>query len=140
MSAPRDLAVCVHGANWGKGHAARAGFDAATTPYLVFTDVDPAYDPDDAVRLVALLRDGADLAVANRASPESRHSVSPRDFPSLYRRHLLSRIYNRWARAMLPITVQDTQVGLKAITQAGAAMPIRCPSRIPCRPPTEPVQ
>jgi hypothetical protein len=95
----------------------RAGFDAATTPYLAFTDVDLAYDLEDARRLVALLQNGADIAVANRASPDSRHWVSPRDFPSLYRRHLLSRIYNAWARAMLPIAVDDIQAGLKAATR-----------------------
>jgi glycosyltransferase involved in cell wall biosynthesis len=108
--------VRVHQTNHGKGHAVRAGFDAATTPYLAFTDVDLAYDLEDACRLVALLQNGADIAVANRASPDSRHWVSPRDFQSLYRRHVLSRIYNAWARAMLPITVGDIQAGLKAIT------------------------
>lgn len=110
--------VRVHATNRGKGYAVRAGFDAATTPYVVFTDVDLAYDPEDASRLVALLLEGADLAVANRASPHSRHWISPRDFPSLYRRHLLSRIYNAWVRALLPITVGDTQAGLKAVTRA----------------------
>jgi glycosyltransferase involved in cell wall biosynthesis len=117
----RGFTVRVHEQNRGKGHAVRAGFDAANTPYLVFTDVDLAYDPEDARRLVALLREGADLAVANRASPDSRHWVSPRDFPSLYRRHLSSRLYNRWARAMLPITVGDTQAGLKAVSRAAWA-------------------
>jgi len=92
----------VHRENRGKGHAVRSGFDAAETPYLALTDVDLAYDPEDAVRLVALLRDGADLAVANRASPASRYWISPGDFASLYRRHLMSRAYNAWVRAVLP--------------------------------------
>ena len=115
IGAPR-LDVRIHETNRGKGHAIRTGFDAARTPFLAFTDVDLAYDPEDAVRLVALLREGADVAVANRASPASRYWVSPGDFPSLYRRHLLSRLYNAWVRTVLPIAVRDTQAGLKAVT------------------------
>jgi len=53
----------------------------AKTPYRVFTDVDLAYDPDEALKILRLLESGADLAVANRASPESLFWRSPRDFP-----------------------------------------------------------
>jgi dolichyl-phosphate beta-glucosyltransferase len=113
-----ELDVKVFEENRGKGHAVRSGFDASATPHLVFTDVDLAYDPEDAYRMVALLREGADLVVANRTDPDSRYWISPRDFPSLYRRHLMSRTYNAWVRFMLPIRVRDTQAGLKALTQA----------------------
>jgi glycosyltransferase involved in cell wall biosynthesis len=112
------MEVRIHGVNRGKGHAIRSGFDAAATPHLVFTDVDLAYDPEDACRIVALLQAGADLAVADRARPDSRHWVSPRDFPSLYRRHVMSRLYNAWVRRMLPIAARDTQAGLKGIRLA----------------------
>ena len=112
-----ELDVMVLPENRGKGAAIRSGFTAATTPYLAFTDVDLAYDPEDACRMVARLRDGADLVVANRADPESRYWISPRDFPSIYRRHVMSQTYNAWVRAMLPIRVRDSQAGLKALTQ-----------------------
>lgn len=112
------LGVKAFTQNRGKGFAVRSGFDAASTPYLAFTDVDLAYDPEDACRMVTLLRDRADLVVANRADPNSRYWISPRDFPSIYRRHLMSQTYNAWVRSMLPIRVRDTQAGLKAVTQA----------------------
>ena len=112
------IEVRIHSTNRGKGHAIRSGFNAVATPYLVFTDADLAYDPEEACRIVALLQDGADLVVANRASPDSRYWISPRDFPSIYRRHFLSRAYNAWARRMLPIQVHDTQAGLKGLTRA----------------------
>jgi dolichyl-phosphate beta-glucosyltransferase len=113
-----EFEVMVVTENHGKGFAVRSGFLATATPYLVFTDVDLAYDPEDACRMVSLLRAGADLVVANRTDPGSRYWISPRDFPSIYRRHLMSHIYNVWVRSMLPIRVRDTQAGLKAMTQA----------------------
>jgi dolichyl-phosphate beta-glucosyltransferase len=102
--------------NRGKGYALRRGLSIARTPYRVYTDVDLAYDPDEAIKILRLLESGADLAVANRASPESLFWMSPRDFPRIYRRHLMSRGFNWWLRRMLPISILDTQAGLKGIS------------------------
>jgi dolichyl-phosphate beta-glucosyltransferase len=107
--------VHAYSRNRGKGFAVRTGFDAATTPYLVFTDVDLSYEPEDACRIVARLQAGADLVVANRVDRASRYSMGPRDFAKLYRRHLMSRAYNAWVRAMLPVLERDAQAGLKGI-------------------------
>ena len=109
--------LVAYGGNRGKGFAIRTGFGAATTPYLVFTDVDLAYDPEDACRVVVQLEAGADLVVASRVDPATRYSISPRDFPTLYRRHLMSRLYNAWVRLMLPIRSRDTQAGLKGVSR-----------------------
>jgi dolichyl-phosphate beta-glucosyltransferase len=102
--------------NRGKGYALRRGLSMADTPYRVFTDVDLAYDPDEALKILSLLESGADIAVANRARPDSQFLISPRSFPTIYRRHLMSRGFNWWLRQMLPITILDTQAGLKGIT------------------------
>jgi dolichyl-phosphate beta-glucosyltransferase len=102
--------------NRGKGFALRRGLNLAQTPYRIFTDVDLAYDPDEAIKILKLLENGADLAVANRADPDSLFWMSPRDFPTIYRRHVMSRTFNWWLRQMLPITILDTQAGLKGIT------------------------
>jgi len=104
--------------NRGKGYALRRGLSLASTPYKIFTDVDLAYDPAEAVKILTLLENGADIGVVNRANPESQFLVSPRDFPSIYRRHLMSRSFNWWLRRMLPITILDTQAGLKGLTAA----------------------
>lgn len=115
-----DLTAHVYTVNRGKGHALRTGLDIAAgwTPYLVYTDVDLAYDPDEAVKVQARLVEGADLAVVNRADPASRFWISPTDFPTLYKRHLMSRSFNWLVRQLLPITIGDTQAGLKGITSA----------------------
>jgi dolichyl-phosphate beta-glucosyltransferase len=102
--------------NRGKGYALRRGLNMADTPFKIFLDVDLAYDPEEAVKIQQLLEHGADLAVVNRASPESQFLISPRDFPNIYKRHLMSRSFNWWLRSMLPITIRDTQAGLKGIT------------------------
>ena len=102
--------------NRGKGYALRRGLDLADTPYRVYTDVDLAYDPEEAVKILHLLENGADVAVVNRANPDSRFVMSPSDFPRIYKRHLMSRSFNWWLRRMLPIGILDTQAGLKGIT------------------------
>ncbi len=102
--------------NRGKGYALRRGLSLADTPYKIYTDVDLAYDPEEAVKILKLLEGGADVAVVNRASPDSQFLISPRDFPNIYKRHLMSRSFNWWLRQMLPITILDTQAGLKGLT------------------------
>ncbi len=102
--------------NRGKGYALRRGLSLASTPYKIYTDVDLAYDPEEAIKLQVLLAAGADLAVVNRANPDSQFLISPRDFPNIYKRHVMSRSFNWWLRQMLPITIGDTQAGLKGIS------------------------
>ena len=110
------LALETYPHNRGKGYALRLGLTKAGTPIRVFTDADLAYDPDEALKIAAVLEDGADVAVVNRASPESCFLISPRDFPNIYRRHLMSRSFNWFLRQALPIKILDTQAGLKGVT------------------------
>jgi dolichyl-phosphate beta-glucosyltransferase len=110
------MMVDAYEQNRGKGYALRRGLNLAATPYKIFIDVDLAYDPEEAIKIQALLEKGADLAVVNRANPESQYLISPKDFPNIYKRHLMSRSFNWWLRQMLPITIGDTQAGLKGIT------------------------
>jgi len=110
------ITVEAYEQNRGKGYALRRGLNLAATPYKIFIDVDLAYDPEEAIKIQRLLEAGADLAVVNRANPESQYLISPRDFPNIYKRHLMSRSFNWWLRQMLPITIGDTQAGLKGIT------------------------
>lgn len=110
------LRVHAYDKNRGKGFALRRGLDLANTPYLLYTDVDLAYDPDESIRLLSLLENGADVVAVNRANPDSRFIMSPQFFPTIYRRHIMSRIFNWWLRQVLPIAVLDTQAGLKGMT------------------------
>jgi glycosyltransferase involved in cell wall biosynthesis len=113
-----SLFVYSYDRNRGKGYALRQGLDLANVPYLIYTDADLAYDPDEAIKLLRLMEEGADLALVNRAHPQSRFIMTPLDFPRIYKRHLASRTFNWWLRQMLPIKALDTQAGLKGITQA----------------------
>ena len=115
---PEQMRLEAYETNRGKGYALRRGLNLARTPYKIFTDVDLAYDPEEALKILKLLENGADLAVVNRASPESQFLISPRDFPNIYKRHIMSRGFNWWLRQMLPIGILDTQAGLKGITAA----------------------
>jgi dolichyl-phosphate beta-glucosyltransferase len=110
------MALEAYTRNRGKGYALRLGLTRANTPIRVFTDVDLAYDPEEALKIAAVLEEGADVAVVNRASPESCFLISPRDFPNIYRRHLMSRAFNFFLRQVLPIKILDTQAGLKGVT------------------------
>jgi glycosyltransferase involved in cell wall biosynthesis len=116
--APLSSALTVHSyeQNRGKGHALRRALGLVRTPFVVYTDCDLAYDPDEALRILQLLEDGADLAVANRVDPASRFLISPCDFASIYQRHRMSRAFNWWLRHMLPIEILDTQAGLKGLS------------------------
>jgi dolichyl-phosphate beta-glucosyltransferase len=111
-----QIVVEAYDQNRGKGYALRRGLNLAATPYKIYLDVDLAYDPEEAIKIQKLLEAGADLAVVNRANPESQFLISPKDFPNIYKRHLMSRSFNWWLRQMLPITIGDTQAGLKGIT------------------------
>ncbi len=97
-----NLRAEIYTQNRGKGYAVRRGLTLAQTPYRFYTDVDLAYDPDEAIKLLKLLEDGADLAVVNRASPDSCFLISPRDFPTIYKRHVMSRCFNWWLRRCCP--------------------------------------
>jgi dolichyl-phosphate beta-glucosyltransferase len=102
--------------NRGKGYALRRALKLVRTTFMVYTDVDLAYDPTEALKVLELLEAGADVAVANRVDPASRFLISPCDFASIYQRHRMSRVFNWWLRRMLPIDILDTQAGLKGMT------------------------
>jgi len=110
------IAVEDYPDNRGKGFALKRGLSLARTPFLFFLDADLAYGPEEALKLLALLEGGASLAVVNRADPRSQFIMSPCDFPTIYRRHLMSRAFNWWLRQVLPIRILDTQAGLKGFT------------------------
>ncbi len=95
----------------GLGSAYRAGFAhglAAGHLALVEMDADLSHDPDDLVRLLGAVADGADLAIGSRYVPGG----STPEWP-LHRR-LLSRWANRYAGVVLGLPVRDTTAGFRA--------------------------
>jgi glycosyltransferase involved in cell wall biosynthesis len=59
-------AEVVECAERGYGAACRAGVAIAAAEFIAFCDCDATLDPADAIRLVEVVRAGADLAVARR--------------------------------------------------------------------------
>ncbi len=110
------LRVISYTQNRGKGHAVRVGMLAATGSVRVFTDVDLAYSFDDIARLADELQRGAKLAVGSRDHPDSLVQVPVRHLAYIANRRRKSRIFGGIARRMLPLTLNDTQAGLKGMT------------------------
>ncbi len=96
----------------GYGAALIGGFEGASGRYLVMGDCDGSYDFRQAVELVALLRDGADLAMGSRF----RGGIGPGAMP-WKNRHIgnpiLTGILNLFFRAK----VSDAHCGLRALSK-----------------------
>jgi dolichol-phosphate mannosyltransferase len=106
-----QIEVLRRPAKAGLGSAYRAGFAhglAAGHLALVEMDADLSHDPDDLVRLLGALADGADLAIGSRYVPGGATPEWP--LP----RRLLSRWANRYAGFMLGLPVRDTTAGFRA--------------------------
>jgi len=101
--------------NRGKGAAVRAGVAAASGSYVVFTDVDLAYEPSQILKLVESLKAGADLAIGSR-----RHSASKEIVSGSMARKWGSRIFSRLTWVLVPSPHLDTQCGLKGFTAQAA--------------------
>lgn len=119
------LRVVSYRQNRGKGHALRVGLLAATGTVRVFTDVDLAYSYDDIARLADELQCGAQLVVGSRDHPNSLVRVAVRHLEYIARRRRQSRVFGWIVRRLLPLTINDTQAGLKGMTAevAGRVLP-----------------
>jgi dolichol-phosphate mannosyltransferase len=95
----------------GLGSAYRAGFAWGIErrfSIILEMDADLSHDPLDLPRLVAAVTDGADLAVGSRYVPGGHVLGWP------WRRELLSRSANRFARTLLHLDVADSTSGFRA--------------------------
>ena len=101
--------VVVQPRNRGKGAAVRLGMLAARGRTVAFTDADLAYGPDQVLRVLAAVEDGWDVAIGDRAHPDSRLLVAPARV-----RAWGSRAINWLGFAVLLGSYRDTQCGLKA--------------------------
>ncbi len=116
---PRMRAIS-YSPNRGKGYAVRTGLLAARGGVRVFADVDLAYRFDDIARLTDEVADGAAVAVGSRDHPDSLVQVPVRHLGYIAARRAQSRRFGAIARRILPLTLHDTQAGLKGMTAAVA--------------------
>ncbi|WP_374544486.1 glycosyltransferase family 2 protein [Rhodoblastus sp.] len=96
----------------GYGAALIGGFSDASGRYLVMGDCDGSYDFREAVGLVRLLRDGADLAMGSRF----RGGIAPGAMP-WKNRHIGNPVLTGILNLFFGAGVSDAHCGLRALTK-----------------------
>jgi glycosyltransferase involved in cell wall biosynthesis len=97
----------------GKGGAIRTAIPLVRADLVVLMDADLAFDRESVQRALDGLAT-AEMVVGNRRHDGSYYSVPVRLFGFLYRRHLVGLAFNTFVRAVLHVSLRDTQCGLKA--------------------------
>jgi glycosyltransferase involved in cell wall biosynthesis len=101
------LRVLRNSVNLGKGDSIRRGVVASRGECVFVSDADLPGRPEDILRLLEALRDGATVAIA------SRRPIAIRSAPSTSR-FLASLVYRALVRRILKLPLRDTQCGFKA--------------------------
>jgi glycosyltransferase involved in cell wall biosynthesis len=101
--------------NRGKGYSVRHGMLEAAGNVVMFTDADLSSPMDEAERLFAALREGADVAIGSRWLDRGRQTIHQ----PLYRQ-FFGRCFNAVTRMVMRLPFADTQCGFKAFTRSAA--------------------
>lgn len=101
--------------NRGKGYSVRNGMLHAQGEIALFTDADLSSPMQEAERLFAAIRGGADIAIGSRWLERSRQTIRQ----PLYRR-FFGRCFNLVTRMIMRLPFADTQCGFKAFTRPAA--------------------
>lgn len=109
------LRLVENGRNRGKGYSVRHGMLQATGELLLFSDADLSAPIEEADKLFAAIRSGADIAIGSRwLKPEmQKHRQS-------LLRQLYGRLFNLALRTLLGLNFKDTQCGFKAFNRRAA--------------------
>ena len=98
--------------NRGKGYSVRNGMLHAQGEILLFSDADLSSPIEEAPKLFAAIKDGADIAIGSRwLKPELQTTRQP------LRRQLFGRVFNLALRVILGLEFKDTQCGFKAFNR-----------------------
>jgi dolichyl-phosphate beta-glucosyltransferase len=101
--------------NRGKGFSVRNGMLHASGDIVMFTDADLSAPMDEAERLFAAIREGADIAIGSRWLERKRQTIQQ----PLYRR-FFGRCFNAVTRLIMRLPFADTQCGFKAFRRQAA--------------------
>lgn len=107
------LRVLRHERNRGKGAALKTAAAASRAQVLVTLDADASYDLAMALPALEEIAAGADAAIGDRRDPRSQFVLHPRQFAYIGLRHAIGWLYNRLARLLTGIRVEDVQCGFK---------------------------
>jgi glycosyltransferase involved in cell wall biosynthesis len=102
-----NLRVLRNSVNLGKGASIRRGILASQGECVFVSDADLPGRPEDIVRLLEALRDGAVVAIASRRPAPFGSAPSTSRF-------LASTVYRTLVRLILNLPLRDTQCGFKA--------------------------
>ena len=111
------IRLLANGQNRGKGYSVRNGMLHAQGDIVLFTDADLSSPIQEAERLFAAIRSGADVAIGSRWLERSRQTIQQ----PLYRR-FFGRCFNLVTRMIMRLPFADTQCGFKAFTHHAAQM------------------
>jgi glycosyltransferase involved in cell wall biosynthesis len=101
--------------NRGKGYSVRNGLLQSAGDIVMFTDADLSSPMEEAERLFAAIKDGADVAIGSRWLDKQKQTVHQ----PLYRR-FFGRCFNRVTRLVIGLPFKDTQCGFKAFKREAA--------------------
>jgi glycosyltransferase involved in cell wall biosynthesis len=110
QSAFERLHLLRNSVNLGKAASTRRGILASRGECVFVTDADLPGRPEDIVRLLKALRDGATVAIASRRPAPMRSAPSRSRF-------LASVVYRTLVRTILNLPLRDTQCGFKAFVR-----------------------
>jgi glycosyltransferase involved in cell wall biosynthesis len=101
--------------NCGKGFSVRNGLLHAAGSIVMFTDADLSAPMEEAERLFAAIREGADVAIGSRWLERSRQTIHQ----PIYRQ-IFGRCFNMVTRMVMRLPFADTQCGFKAFRRSAA--------------------
>ncbi len=101
--------------NRGKGFSVRNGMLHASGDVMMFTDADLSSPIEEAERLFAAIREGADIAIGSRWLDKGRQTKHQ----PLYRQ-MFGRCFNAVTRLIMGLPFADTQCGFKAFRRDAA--------------------
>lgn len=113
-SAP-EVRLVENPGNRGKGYSVRNGMLQARGGVVLFTDADLSAPIEEAERLFAAIKSGADIAIGSRWLEANRQTQRQ----PLYRQ-FFGRCFNAVTRAIMRLPFADTQCGFKAFTRQAA--------------------
>ncbi len=101
--------------NRGKGYAVRTGILVAKGDLVLFSDADMATPQEETEKLLARIKDGADIAIGSRPLKESKLEKHQ---PML--REMMGRASNQLIQVLAVRGIHDTQCGFKMFTRKAA--------------------
>jgi dolichyl-phosphate beta-glucosyltransferase len=109
------FALLEYSPNRGKGYAVRTAILQAKGDLVLFCDADLATPQEETEKLLARMREGADVAIGSRPLAESK--LEKRQ--PLYR-EMLGRTFNKAVQLLAIRGIDDTQCGFKLFTREAA--------------------